>query len=329
MNNIPTVSVIIPVYGVEQFISKCLLSIQAQTFTDFECLVVNDGSPDNSIDVAKQTVGNDKRFIFLEKENGGLASARNFGLDFAKGEYVAFLDSDDYVEPEFLAKPLQRMQEEQSDICMMSINYVDEAGTVIKVRHNDVDAYVAMNDFLISKDTVTQYAWNKIYKREIFASIRFNEEVITYEDVYVNFRILYGRKISNVKTPLINYLQRAGTLSRDIKPTYLQDRLAITKVQEQFVNSHGLAESHRDYIKFTYLKTFVFFSIVRYARYSAKYNADINQFKKVLNRDYFTGRNILFMMKEEPKVGFSLLLFKLSPAVFKKFAGFWFRKHVA
>ena len=110
------VSVIVPVYNVEKYIEKCLLSIQNQTFTDFECLVINDGTKDKSIEVAKKVVGNDPRFRFFDKENGGLSDARNFGIEKASGEYLCFIDSDDYIHEELLELTYMMGKEYDSDI---------------------------------------------------------------------------------------------------------------------------------------------------------------------------------------------------------------------
>ena len=329
MSNKPIISVIVPVYGVEKYIAKCLLSIQQQTFKDFECIVVDDGSPDDSAEIGKKAVEGDERFIFVSKPNGGLASARNFGLDHAKGEYIAFVDSDDWVEPDFLELPYDAIIREDADVCMLGINYVDEEGKSELLVNNLVRDYYEKNDFLISDHTVTQFAWSKLYKKEIWDEIRFSEEIITYEDVYVTFRLLYGKKIVNVKKPLYNYLQRAGTLSRDIKPTYLQDRVAITKKQAEFVKNNNLEKKYADYILYTYLKTFIFYCSVKFARYSKNYNSDIRKLKKEIDYNRFILKNILFMIKKEKKVGLSLLLFKLSPTAFRAFARFWFRNHAA
>lgn len=329
MSNKPIISVIVPVYGVEKYIAKCLLSIQQQTFKDFECIVVDDGSPDDSAEIGKKAVEGDERFIFVSKPNGGLASARNFGLDHAKGEYIAFVDSDDWVEPDFLELPYDVIIREDADVCMLGINYVDEEGKSELLVNNLVRDYYEKNDFLISNGTVTQFAWSKLYKKEIWDEIRFSEEIITYEDVYVTFRLLYGKKIVNIEKPLYNYLQRAGTLSRDIKPTYLQDRVAITKKQAEFVKNNNLEKKYADYILYTYLKTFIFYCSVKFARYSKNYNSDIRKLKKEIDYNRFTLKNILFMIKKEKKVGLSLLLFKLSPTAFRAFARFWFRNHAA
>ena len=329
MSSNPIISVIVPVYGVEKYIAKCLLSIQQQTFKDFECIVVDDGSPDNSAEIGKKAVEGDDRFIFVAKPNGGLASARNFGLNYAKGEFIAFVDSDDWVEPDFLELPYNEMIKTNADVCMLSINYVDEQGNSELIETNLVDDFYSKNDFLISRNTVTQFAWSKLYKKKIWGEIRFSEKIITYEDVYVTFRLLYGKKIANIEKPLYNYLQRAGTLSRDIKPTYLQDRVAITKKQAEFVKDNNLEIQYADYILYTYLKTFIFYCSVKFARYSKNYNVDVHKLKKEIDYHKYTFKNILFMIKKEKKVGLSLLLFKLSPTAFRAFARFWFRNKAA
>lgn len=313
----PVISVIIPVYGVEKYIAKCLKSIQEQTFTGFECIVVDDGSPDDSIIIGKRAVEGDGRFIFVTKENGGLASARNFGLKHAKGDYIAFVDSDDYVEPTFLEEPYNALVDTGADVCMLGIKYVSENGTVLKEEINDVESYYLKNDFLISQNTVTQYAWSKLYKKNIFQEILFNEEIITYEDVYVMFKILYGKNIVNVRTPLYNYLQRGGTLSRDIKPTYLQDRLKIVEAQKQFVADRQLEEGNQEYIQFTYLKTFLGYCIVKFSLYSKNYSVDIALLKKNLQANALSMKNIILMIKQERRIGLALLVFKVSPILFK------------
>lgn len=328
MSVIPKVSVIVPVYGVEKYIAKCLKSIQRQTFRDFECIVVDDGSPDRSIEIGKQAVVGDSRFIFLEKANGGLASARNFGLDYARAEYVSFVDSDDYVEPDFLEEPYNKIISNNADICMLGINYVNEQGGSELIQYNDLDAYYSKKDFLISRNTVTQYAWSKMYKKSIFDEIRFDENVITYEDVYVTFRILYRRNIVNIKKPLYNYLQRGGTLSRDIKKTYLQDRFKIVEIQKEFSIDNNLVDSDFDYVLFTYMKTFVSYCIVKFALYSNDYNKDINELFSVIESDSLSFKNIIFMIKEERRIGLSLLLFKISPHLFRYLIRIWYKNRI-
>ena len=119
------ISVIVPVYGVEDYIKKCIDSLVNQTFKDFEVLVVNDGTLDRSIDIIKESF-NDKRIKILNKENGGLSDARNFALSYATGEYIMYVDSDDYVHEEILEKMYNRAKETNSDIVLCLSNKVEK-----------------------------------------------------------------------------------------------------------------------------------------------------------------------------------------------------------
>ena len=101
-DNTPVISVIIPVYKVENYIARCLQTILEQSYKKLEIIIVDDGSPDDSIQIAKKIVGDDPRVQFIYKENGGLSDARNYGLDVATGEFIVFVDSDDYVEPNYI-----------------------------------------------------------------------------------------------------------------------------------------------------------------------------------------------------------------------------------
>lgn len=329
MNPTPDITIIVPIYGVEQYIAKCIVSIQQQSFTNFEAILVNDGSQDRSVEIAQQTIAADPRFIILHQANAGLSAARNRGLDQARGRYIAFVDSDDWVEPEFLEKTYQHITQHQADICLLGVNYVDEQGTVLRIKNNDLDAYHSKHDFFLSQDSITQFAWSKLYKKSLFNEFRFNESQLTYEDVYLTFRLIYQKKMVDVRQPLYNYLQRQGTLSRGIKPSYLKDRLAIVDIQDTFAKQRGLDTRYADYIDYTYLKTFVFYSIVDISRYSSSYWHDITQLKQAIHAEKFTLGNICRLTRRDKKVGLSLLLFKLSPGAFRAFVRYWFRNHVA
>ena len=124
IQNGKTVSIIIPVYAVENFIEKCLLSILKQTYKNFQCIVVDDGSPDNSITIGKKVVSDDERFEFLSKNNGGLSDARNFGLKYVKGDYICFLDSDDYYSEYFIEEMLSSILSNGSDISICNTVFI-------------------------------------------------------------------------------------------------------------------------------------------------------------------------------------------------------------
>lgn len=326
----PKISIIIPVYGVEQYIAKCLSSIKNQTFTNYEAIIVDDGSPDDSIPIAKKLVGNDPRFIFLEKENGGQGSARNMGLDHAKGEYISFIDSDDYVEPDFLKLLYTKITTEQADVCLCNLNYVDIEQNHIKSFINDVDQYYQQDDFLLCKYHISTFMCDKLFKTSVFLNMRFDESVRTYEDAHFTFRLLYKKKLTLLHRALYNYVQRPGSTSHDLKPSYIDDRIAVKNSHISFTKKiDRYNKKYYPYINYCYLKTFVFFVSVTLARYSTNYYKDIKKLSTEIDPNIFTWKNIFPLVKEEPKTGLSLLLFKISPTIFRYFVKFWFRNAAA
>ena len=110
------VSIIVPVYNVQDYLPKCLDSLLAQTYKNIEIIVVNDGSPDDSQRVIDEYAARDSRIVAVSKPNGGLSDARNFGMQYAQGEYIGFVDGDDYVEPDMYEKMLTKAKQEDSDI---------------------------------------------------------------------------------------------------------------------------------------------------------------------------------------------------------------------
>ena len=221
------VSVIIPVYNVEAYIEKCVESLLDQTYTNFEALIVDDGSPDSSILLAKQKVGNDPRFRFFEKENGGQGTARNLALDNAKGDYVAFLDSDDYFDVNFLSIMVDKITNDDADVCTCDVSYVDEKGIELKVHRNDIESYINKKDYLMSHWYISNFMWDKLFKAECFNGYRFDPTVKTYEDVHLLFRIMFQKKLTSVDDILYNYVQRAGSTMRSLPATYIDDRYKI------------------------------------------------------------------------------------------------------
>ena len=112
------ISIIVPIYNVENYLRQCLDSIQNQTYQNFECLIINDGSPDNSADICREYVEKDSRFRYLEKENGGVSSARNLGIEHSKGQYITFIDSDDWVDSDYLEVLYKSLTDEKADVAV-------------------------------------------------------------------------------------------------------------------------------------------------------------------------------------------------------------------
>src|SRR5690625_5080404 len=153
------ISIILPDYGVEKYIDNCIISILMQKYTNFECIIINDGTTNNSIELAQKMICDDNRFFIYHKENGGLSSARNYGLSKAQGDYILFIDSDDFVEDDWLLLSLNKTVLEDADICLFGINYVDEDYNFLFEKHDDLKSYLSNNDFLLSNDSIIQFVF--------------------------------------------------------------------------------------------------------------------------------------------------------------------------
>lgn len=209
------VSVIVPVYNVEKYLDRCLNSLVNQTLDDFEIIVINDGSPDNSqviIDEYQKKYPNLIKKYY--KDNGGLSSTRNYGIERSNGEYISFIDSDDYIEPTMLEVMYNKAIEENYDVVVCNLNYVYEDGAKDRIVSCNLN-YDVLNRNSLKKSMINIYptACNKIFKRKIFDYILFKEK-IWYEDVEFIYR-MYSviNSIGVVKLPLYNYLQRKNTIT--------------------------------------------------------------------------------------------------------------------
>ena len=212
----PTVSVIIPMYNTEAFIKDCLDSLVAQTFTDFEAIIIDDGSTDGGARIAASYASSDTRFKLIGQPNKGPSEARNTGLKIMRGEYVTFIDSDDCVTPNYLETLFFIAQLHQADIaCCMSQNidenYVADGNTpniaVSKLLTAEEAARIALY-----QDRVPDYsAWNKLYKSSLWKNKFFPAGTI-YEDFAVVPEILLAaNKVAITKSKLYFYRKRAGS----------------------------------------------------------------------------------------------------------------------
>ncbi len=206
------VSVIVPVYNVEEYIEKCLLSIKNQTLKDFECLIINDGTKDNSVEVAKSVVEDDNRFKFFDKENGGLSDARNYGIEKASGEYLCFIDSDDYIDENLLELTYNMGKKYDSDIVCFDMYYVNEDGSFEYSwgsNYNGTSNYKDNREIIFSNNSAN----NKIYKASFMKDKRFFKGM-WYEDMAViPTWIALANNMAHVSKPLYYYVQRAGSIT--------------------------------------------------------------------------------------------------------------------
>ncbi len=215
------ISVIVPIYNVEKYLSKCIDSIANQSYRDLEIILVDDGSTDSSGAICDEYAKNDNRIVVIHKQNGGLSSARNAGLDVANGEYIGFIDSDDYIHQEMYSKMLKSIKNENADLCICCFEYVYENSEQAKIDVSPFDkaSTFSKDEILLkmigsSSDSV-QYitAVNKLYKREIFSELRFEEGRI-HEDEFIAHHV-YDKcqRVVQIPDKLYYYLQRGGSIT--------------------------------------------------------------------------------------------------------------------
>lgn len=204
-----SVSVIVPFYNVENYIEKCLETLVNQTLEDIEIIIVNDGSQDRSIDVVKRFLGKyPEKLVYLEKENGGLSDARNYAIPYAKGEYIAFLDSDDYVEKTMYKDMYELAKKENSDMveCDFYWEYPDK-------KKEDIGNLYSNKKEMMEKVRVV--AWNKLIKKEVLdkSKVLFPKG-LRYEDVEFTYKLIpFLDKVSFLKKACVHYIQREGSIS--------------------------------------------------------------------------------------------------------------------
>ncbi len=271
------ISVIIPVYNTEKYLKKCLDSVINQTYKNIEIIIVNDGSPDNSDKIIQsfQNKYPDKIRAF-NKINGGLSDARNYGIEKSTGEYIAFLDSDDYVEKNCYELLMNKACAQNFDIVVCDFNNV--------YKNKIIQGYSNINNDITEKEKIkTVYkniypsAWNKLYKKELFDKIKFKKGV-WYEDVEFLYRLLPSVKsIGVVKLPLINYVHRDGAITKTFDERlyhYIDNWNGLLEYYKQ----NNLLEEYSKEFEYCYVR-YLFATFIK----QATHYKDFDEYKKAVD----------------------------------------------
>lgn len=233
------VSVIVPVYNTEKYIEKCIKSIIAQTYSDWELLLVDDGSTDESAGICLRYADNDSRIKYLYQENSGVSVARNTGIVSAKGDYIYFLDSDDVAEKELLETAVSSMEDSRADMVYFNTQSLSEEGEGywnIPVEEGlfEFSNYTQWLDFVLFKYLnfkINFAVWNKLYRTNIIKSnsIFFDEGVSMGEDIGFNLKyFLYVKKVLGISQVLHQYWKRSGSImSEDSSNTFWINDFAV------------------------------------------------------------------------------------------------------
>lgn len=229
------ISVIVPVYNVEKYLSQCIKSILNQTYTNLELILVDDGSTDNSGKICDEFSSFDNRVRVIHKINGGLSSARNVGIESAGGDYYSFIDSDDYVENTFLECLYKKIVQENADICECSFFRL-RRNRMIKERLFDyeiLDPETAVRRLLATPYESFIVIWNKLYRKELFDKIRFPEGKL-HEDEYTTYKLIYeSNKIVYVNMNLYIYRVRDDSI---MNSKFAAKRLEVLEcIEEMYI----------------------------------------------------------------------------------------------
>ena len=212
------VSVIVPIYNVENFVEECLNSLKYQTLRDIEVILVNDGSTDNSIEKIKYLLDDCNHFKLINQENAGLSAARNKGLDYATGEYIAFVDSDDYVEPTFLEELYNAAIEDNLDIVMGGYKkFQNNCYEEIKRNSNLYDKVMTGIDFLKSELKHSDYrmeVWDDLYKAEFLRknNLKFKNGVLHEDELFTPLALIKANRVKLTSSIKYNYRQRENSI---------------------------------------------------------------------------------------------------------------------
>lgn len=219
----PLISVIVPVYKVEKYLEKCIDSILAQTYKNLEIILVDDGSPDRCGQICDEYAQKDNRVKVIHKENGGLSDARNAGIDVAKGDFISFVDSDDYILPEMMGEMISAAMKNNCDMAICGV--YRELKNKCEEQHFFEKQTILTQEELFQmcfEDSLPSYAWNKITKKECWNNIRFKVG-ITWEDIELFPRLLnVVHKAIYIDSPMYVYnCTRTDSICNDISKRYI------------------------------------------------------------------------------------------------------------
>lgn len=240
------ISIIVPVYNVEPYLEKCIDSILKQTHRNFELIIVDDGSTDGCPTICDQLAERDSRIVVIHKKNGGLSSARNAGLNLAKGDYIGFIDSDDWIVSDMYEQMMFTMNDHQCQcvICDYFKSYdennnvphkIDTVETVLSTENIREKLCARLNG---EKNDLTYFfAWNKLFTKEVWGDMRFDESLKNGEDRWMMFN-MYQRldRVAVCHRPLVYYRQRLGlsaSCNKQRKFDYTIGRRMLEKVQSE------------------------------------------------------------------------------------------------
>ncbi len=291
------VTIIVPFYNVEEYIERSIKSLVTQSLEEIEIILVNDGSKDGSEEIAKKYVAMyPEKIKYLEKENGGLSDARNYAIPYATGEYIAFLDSDDYIEEDMYKEMYKTAKIDKADIveCDYLWEYPEET-----IRSNG-KTYKNKHDMLINSRVV---AWNKIIKRELLVNSKVKFPVgLRYEDVEFFYKLIpHINSISIVKKPFVHYVQRESSIS-NVQNEKTGEIIKVLDNVIEYYKQKDLFTEYKEELEYLYARYILCSSMLRMIMIKDKnirekmiqyaWNSLNNKFPQWKNNKYLKDKNL-------------------------------------
>jgi len=249
------ISVIVPVYKVEEYIHRCIDSILNQTYRNLEIILVDDGSPDKCGEICEEYKKNDDRVIVIHKKNGGLSDARNVGVENAKGDFITFVDSDDWIREDYVEKLYNLLKETNADITVC--NFIKTASENPVLENSIERIYEYTNVEALSLEGAEYVGmvvtWGKLYKTNLFEGVRFPVGRI-HEDEFTTYKLVYkSKKIVVTTTALLYYWQREDSImGAGFNIKHRCDALDALKEKADFFKDVGLYDLSNKTVKFAF-----------------------------------------------------------------------------
>lgn len=278
----PKVSVIVPVYNVEKYLAKCLDSLVHQTLKEIEIIIVNDSTKDNSQDIIDSYKTQFPSIVqsFI-KENGGVGEARNFGLKHARGEYIGFIDSDDYVELDMYEKMYDLARKNDSDLVVCDLEYLWETSGETRVMKGFVQKINQPIDRSIYLSPL--FAWNKLYRRQLLLDNQiFFPKGLWYEDIPVVVPLFsIAKNISYVDKVMIHYLQHESSIMGSKTNPKMFDIFTSMAIVYDFYKERNLLEEYYEEVEYLYIEHFMLYGSFRFYRSSDYHSLMTKAFEEI------------------------------------------------
>ena len=250
MNNDPLISIIIPCFNAEKTLEKCLESVVQQSYANLEIIIIDDGSTDETSLIYNKFQSNDERILVLKQQNSGVSKARNTGVKAATGDYICFVDSDDWAELNYCSELYSLLVGENADISIVEASYEDENGNVLCSKPISDEKIFDGNRalvLLLEDREIQSHPWGKLFKADLLKNVHFPENLKCFEDYSTLFKI-FNKAVKVVKSneKLYHYIQREDSLSHNLSPeTAYQFFLAIMEVFEFWRNSAKVGDRNK------------------------------------------------------------------------------------